>query len=68
MPEWKYRTQRIELRLDADHDDQIESVLHDYGTQGWELVQVLPRNKVPGDSTCLLIFKTEKPLTDIQDS
>lgn len=68
MAEWKYRIHRVELRPDADLDGQIEPVLHDFGSEGWELVQVLPRNKVPGDPIYLLIFKTEKPLTDIQDS
>ena len=68
MAEWKYRTHRIELRPDANLEDQLESVLHDFGTEGWELVQVLPRSKAPGDPDYLLIFKTEKPLTDIQEN
>jgi hypothetical protein len=45
-----------------DLDDQIETVLEDYGTKGWELVQVLHRHSVPEDPIYRLIFKTEKPL------
>jgi len=62
VAEWQYRIHRIELRPDADLDDQIEKALHDYGTKGWELVQVLHRHKVPEDPIYRLIFKTEKPL------
>jgi hypothetical protein len=52
----------MELLHDRDLDDQIENVLQEYGTKGWELVQVLHRNKVPEDPIYRLIFKTEKPL------
>jgi len=58
----QYRIQRIELRPDADFDDQIGTVLDDNGMKGWELVQVLHRDKVPEDPICRLIFKAEKPL------
>jgi hypothetical protein len=51
----------IELLRDADLDDQIENVLHDYGINGWELVQVLHRHKVPEDPIYRLIFKSEQP-------
>jgi hypothetical protein len=60
VAEWLYRIHRIEVPLDADLDDQIEKVLLDYGTKGWELVQVLHRQ--PGDPIYRLIFKAEKPL------
>lgn len=62
MAEWQYRIQRIELRPDVDLDDQIKTVLQDYGKKGWELVQVLQRHSVPEDPIYRLIFKTEKPL------
>lgn len=62
MAEWQYRIHRIELLHDADLDNQIEDVLQEYGTKGWELVQVLHRHKVPEDPIYRLIFKTEKTL------
>lgn len=62
MAEWQYQIHRIELRADADLDNQIETVLRDYGTKGWELVQVLHRHSVPEDPIYRLIFKTEKTL------
>ena len=68
MAEWLYRIHRIEIPAATDFDGQIEAVLHEYGTKGWELVQVLQRNEVPEDATYRLISKTEKPLTDVQDS
>lgn len=62
MAEWQYRIHRIELEHDADLDNQIVNVLQDYGTKGWELVQVLHRHSAPEDPTYRLIFKTEKTL------
>jgi hypothetical protein len=47
---------------DATLDDQIKTILDDYGAKGWELVQVLHRHKEPEDLIYRLIFKTEKPL------
>jgi hypothetical protein len=37
MAEWLYRIHRIEIPPTTDFDGQIEAVLHDYGTKGWEL-------------------------------
>ena len=68
MAEWLYRIHRIEIPPTTEFDGQTEAVLHDYGTKGWELVQVLQRNKAPEDATYRLIFKIEKSLTDVQDS
>jgi hypothetical protein len=62
VAEWQYRIHRIELPHDADFDNQVENVLQDYGTKGWELVQVLHRQTVPEDPMYRLIFKTEKTL------
>ena len=62
MAEWQYRIHRIEIQHDADLDNRIASVLEDYGTKGWELVQVLHRHRVPEDPIYRLIFKTEKTL------
>ena len=62
MAEWQYQIHRIELLSDTDLDNQIEQVLHEYGTKGWELVQVLHPLKVPEDPIYRLIFKIEKPL------
>ena len=62
MAEWQYQIHRIELQPDADLDNQIVNVLQDYGTKGWELVQVLHRHRVPEDPIYRLIFKTEKTL------
>jgi hypothetical protein len=60
MAEWLYRIHRIEVPPEADLDDQIENVLKDYGTKGWELVQVLHRRSE--DPIYRLIFKAEKPM------
>ena len=62
VAEWQYQIHRIELLQDQDLDDQIEKVLDEYGSQGWELVQVLHRHKVPEDPIYRLIFKIEKPI------
>jgi hypothetical protein len=62
VAEWKYRIHRIESLHDVDLDDQIEKVLQEYGTNGWELVQVLHRLQAPEDPIYRLIFKTEKSL------
>ena len=58
----QYRIHRMKLPHDAELDNQIEEVLQEYGTKGWELVQVLQRHTVPEDPTCRLIFKSEKTL------
>jgi hypothetical protein len=52
----------MKLPLDAELDNQIEEVLQEYGTKGWELVQVLQRHSIPEDPICHLIFKSEKTL------
>jgi hypothetical protein len=52
----------MKLPHDAELDNQIEEVLQEYGTKGWELVQVLQRHSVPEDPMCRLIFKSEKTL------
>ena len=62
MAEWHYRIHRMKLPLDAELDNQIEEVLQEYGTKGWELVQVFQRHTVPEDPICRLIFKSEKTL------
>ena len=62
MAEWQYRIERIDLNPETDPDDQLGKILREYGQQGWELVQVLHRQEMPGDPRCRLIFKTEKAL------
>jgi hypothetical protein len=62
MAEWQYRIHRIPLLHDAELDNQIETILEEYGTKGWELVQVFQRHTVPEDPFCRLIFKSEKTL------
>lgn len=62
MAEWLYHIHRVEVPPEVDPDERIESVLRDYGTKGWELVQVLHGHKEPPDPIYRLIFKTEKPL------
>ena len=67
MAEWKYRIERIELKPDAEPDAQLEKILQEYGQQGWELVQILHGQEAPDDAKCRLIFKTERPFTDVQN-
>lgn len=62
VAEWQYRIERIDLNPETDTDDQLGKILREYGQQGWELVQVLHWQEMPGDPRCRLIFKTEKPL------
>jgi hypothetical protein len=62
MAEWQYRIHRIPLLHDAELDNQIETILEEYGMKGWELVQVFQRHTVPEDPVCRLIFKSEKTL------
>ena len=58
MAEWQYRIERIDLNPETDPDDQLGKILREYGQQGWELVQVLHGQEMPGDPRCRLIFKT----------
>lgn len=67
MSVWLYRIHRVELPSNTDLDEQIEKVLRDYGTRGWELAQVL-RGSPADDRTYRLIFKTEKPLVGQVDT
>jgi Domain of unknown function (DUF4177) len=67
VAEWQYRIERIELKPDAEPDAQLEKVLQEYGQQGWELVQVLHGQEAPDNPKCRLIFKTERPFTDVQN-
>lgn len=48
MAEWQYRIKRIELKPETDPDAQLETILREYGQQGWELVQVLRGQETPG--------------------
>lgn len=67
MAEWQYRIERIELKPDAEPDAQLEKMLQESGRQGWELVQVLHGQGAPDNPMCRLIFKTERPFTDVQN-
>lgn len=67
MAEWQYRIEPIELKPDAEPDAQLETILEEYGKQGWELVQVLHGQGAPDNPRCRLIFKTERPFTDVQN-
>jgi hypothetical protein len=60
LAQFKYQIHRIEVVPGADLDAQIEKVLSEYGMKGWELVQILHRDKVSDDPTYGLIFKREK--------
>jgi uncharacterized protein DUF4177 len=60
MAEFKYKIHRIQLQPDADFDAQLEKVLDEKGNDGWELVQIMHRDKVSEDPTYRLIFKTQK--------
>jgi hypothetical protein len=62
MAQWQYRIHRIELLHDADLDHRLEDTLEEYGSKGWELVQVLHRHKTPEDPVYRVIFKTEKTM------
>jgi hypothetical protein len=62
MAVWQYRIHRIEVQHDADLDRQIEDSLQEFGSKGWELIQVLHRQRVPEDPIYRMIFKTEKTL------
>jgi hypothetical protein len=59
---YQYRIHRVEVMPNGNLDDQIKTVLDDYGAKGWELVQVLHRHQEPEDPIYRLIFKIEKPL------
>jgi hypothetical protein len=67
VAEWQYRIERIELKPDAEPDAQLETILQGYGQQGWELVQVLHGQEAPENVKCRLVFKTERPFTDVQN-
>jgi hypothetical protein len=60
MAEWQYQIHRMEIEPDGNVDRQLEAALAEYGTKGWELVEILqPENSV---SAYRLIFKAAKPL------
>jgi len=60
MAQFKYQIHRIELPPNADLDAQLEKVLDKYGMDGWELVQIMHRDKVSEEPKYGLIFKREK--------
>jgi hypothetical protein len=60
LAQFKYQIHRIEAQPDIDLGAQLEKVLDENGANGWELVQVLHRDKVSDKPTYRLIFKTEK--------
>ena len=60
MAQHKYQINRFEHRPDADFDAQLEKVLDEFGADGWELVHIMRRDKVPEDPNYGLIFKREK--------
>lgn len=64
---WLYQIHPIELPSGLDWDNQMQKVLREYGTRGWELVQVLD-GSITGARTYQLIFKTEKPLVGLEDT
>jgi len=67
VAEWQYRIERIELKPDSEPDAQLENILQEHGQQGWELVQVLHGTEAPDSPRYRLIFKTERPFTDVQN-
>ena len=59
MAQWQYKTFCTELKRSVDFDEELRKILQDYGTKGWELVQVLqPQN----DPSYHLVFKTQRSL------
>jgi len=47
-----------ELDGNVNFDEELQKILLDYGSRGWELVQVLrPKN----DARYHLVFKMERP-------
>jgi hypothetical protein len=58
MAQWQYKTFCTELKSSIDFDEELRSVLQDYGMKGWELVQVLqPQN----DTRYHFVFKAHRP-------
>ena len=41
MAQWQYKTLCTELNRSVDFDEELRTILQDYGMKGWELVQVL---------------------------
>ena len=60
MAQFKYQIHRIEVQPDTDFYAQLQKVLDEYGMDGWELVQIMHRDKVSEDPIYRLILKTEK--------
>ena len=60
MAEWQYQVHRFSLEAGIDFDEQIQATLTEFGSKGWELVEVL-EPKTESDMY-RLIFKTAKPL------
>ena len=58
MAEWLYEIKR----LSSITDSQLESLLHEQGESGWELVQVLTPSEGSNGAGYGVIFKREKPL------
>jgi hypothetical protein len=59
MAQWQYKTFCTELKRSVDFDEELRKILQDYGTKGWELVQVLQPQNNPSYH---LVFKTQRSL------
>ena len=60
MAEWQYQIHRIEIASGENVDAQLATALAEYGTKGWELVEILqPETSA---NAYRLIFKAAKPL------
>jgi len=60
MRQWEYQ-QRTEKAISFDANNTIEKFLNIMGKQGWELITIIPVNKLPPYSTYYeFFFKREK--------
>ncbi|WP_313803720.1 DUF4177 domain-containing protein [Cytobacillus sp.] len=46
MQKWEYRIEVYILRIEKQEREELNSLLTEYGSEGWELVNIIPQYKM----------------------
>ncbi|WP_165571611.1 DUF4177 domain-containing protein [Cytobacillus praedii] len=46
MQKWEYRIEVYILRIEKQEREELNSLLTEYGSEGWELVNIIPQYKL----------------------
>lgn len=63
MQKWEYRIEVYILRIEKQEREELNSLLTEYGSEGWELVNIIPQYKM---DTSRQIFDYQ--ILDIQEN